>query len=126
MSLCNACRQPGRCCTGFALPIRGDTALEVLVQLAAMHHGLFKGHPNRLSHEDCVDPQRRAHVEHAAVGLPFIPLNPVPGGWRFWCPLLGRDGRCTEYDHRPALCRAYQPASDPICAEWVPDEPDAR
>lgn len=37
----------------------------------------------------------------------------------FDCPLLGEDGRCTDYDGRPELCRLYEAGSDPICAEYT-------
>lgn len=29
------------------------------------------------------------------------------------CPYLGEDRRCTDYGHRPAVCRAFQ--ADELC-----------
>ena len=36
--------------------------------------------------------------------------------WRFTCPALGADGRCTIYESRPAVCREYEPGQDILCA----------
>lgn len=56
-------------------------------------------------------------------GLPFVPSTPEPGArgawaWRFSCPKLGADGRCTIYDDRPDLCRTYEPMSDGLCVHY--------
>lgn len=57
-------------------------------------------------------------------GLPFIPVAVREGYWVFTCPLLDwQTGRCTEYETRPALCRNYEPKSDPLCAEYVAPPP---
>jgi len=100
-SLCDRCRSPGRCCTGLALSatgagpdwMRGRHSLEVYAALATAWHGEGK------------------------LGLPFLPLmRREDGTWRFWCPVLGRDGRCGDYANRPDLCRAYEAGSDRLCA----------
>lgn len=102
------------------------TALEVLVELASTWHGYLPGPAGgafRIRHTgELLD-----RAENVQLGLPFMPLSHAENGaWRFWCPLLGRDGRCTDYENRPALCRTYQSGEDALCAEWVPPpaEPD--
>lgn len=75
-----------------------DTELDILVRLAAVgHEDEWMGH----------------------IGVPFMPLYKLPDGrWRYWCPRLGVDGRCTNYENRPKLCRLYQPKSDFLCTEY--------
>lgn len=117
MSLCATCRLPGRCCAGFPLNVvRGPTALHVLVRLATISHAGNDEDAWESAHAD--DP-------NAQLGVPFLPLWRTPrGGWRFWCPVLGRDGRCTDYDNRPGVCRAFAAGSNRLCAEWTPPAPD--
>lgn len=106
--LCDHCRQPGRCCVGFGLnmPLNtSDTVLHVLVKLASIQHYDCQGRPQ--------------------IGVPFMPLHRkpdgrTPAGWRFCCPLLDRNGRCTDYENRPALCALYRPGTDGICVEHRP------
>ena len=107
--LCNNCRAPGRCCFGFALNGgefgRGMTEIEVRIQLAG-------------------------HCEVTEAGkrepLPFEPMFRGSGDvWRFWCPKLGRDGRCTDYENRPVTCSSgYAPGQDGLCAMYVPPPPE--
>lgn len=43
-------------------------------------------------------------------------LGVIPGVWlkaMIPCPLLGQDNKCTAYDARPLICRAYYAVSDP-------------
>lgn len=102
MSLCDVCTRPGRCCSGFVLNAswaNDVTALEALAGLASC------------------DPLNRDD-RAPAYGLPFLPLYKDPKGWwRFWCPNLGRDGRCGDYENRPQVCRDFVPESgDALCA----------
>lgn len=99
-SLCDACRAPGNCCSGFALSLT-------------------------FSRESW---KHDADKEMAERGLPFFAKSPVietisdAGGAvvvRFGCNKLGEDGRCSDYENRPILCQTYEPASDPLCAEYV-------
>jgi Fe-S-cluster containining protein len=107
VTACDSCRRPGRCCTGFNITGRAPAhwhPLEVYVWLATVRH---------------------RDEAMGDTGLPFMPLWPPPtsGHWRFWCPRLGRDGRCTDYDNRPTLCRIYEPGHDGLCAiheGWYP------
>jgi len=53
--------------------------------------------------------------------LPFNPigLEPTKTGsktWWFTCPLLGKDGKCGDYENRPDLCRRFVPGNgDELC-----------
>lgn len=112
-SLCDRCTNPGRCCTGFTLWTRGpagavpvftasNSVLEVAAGLAQRSYFTAAG----------------AHT----IGLPFLPLWLAPDGdWKFWCPVLGRDGRCGDHANRPALCASFQPGSDALCC--MPPDP---
>lgn len=63
--------------------------------------------------------------------LPFVPLRRMwyeaPNGahkpkdcvWLFRCPKLGEDGRCTVYEHRPEVCRVYEPGEDVMCVHYT-------
>jgi len=122
---CNACPRPGRCCTGFHLGSprldAAETPLEALALLASIQtsltpSGLAVGGFDRV-------PQPDETVRQ--FGLPFLPLWRSPGGrWRWWCPLLTREGRCGDYENRPALCRDYQAGTDALCAMHRPAPPE--
>lgn len=50
--------------------------------------------------------------------LPFRPveISPETGVWWVGCPLLGDDGRCTDYENRPKICVSFQPGgTDKLC-----------
>jgi Fe-S-cluster containining protein len=38
--------------------------------------------------------------------------------WNFNCDRLGADGRCTQYEDRPNICRLYESKSDLLCIEF--------
>jgi Fe-S-cluster containining protein len=115
---------------GFTLPFRGTWA-EVKAGLAGVVSGLDPdGHSRVLTHGGGEYPGDTTKYTHVTQGLPFEPLYEtdrvdVEGKkmWRFWCPKLDRAGRCTIYADRPALCVAYQPKQDALCAEYVPPKP---
>jgi Fe-S-cluster containining protein len=98
MVSCDTCRAPGSCCSAFTLniPVFGDDwkaeAIEKLEQ-----HGLVMFVPVR-----------------KRIGWGRSPFN----GILFNCTRLGSDGRCTDYENRPELCRAYQAGDDALCAEF--------
>lgn len=108
-SLCDRCRNPARCCSGFALNSIDNnmTGLEALAYLAQVEHEDVNG--------------------ETIIGLPFMPLWRAPPfkekladgtealTWRFWCP-LNIKGRCSIYEKRPLLCATYEPQSDFLCA----------
>jgi Fe-S-cluster containining protein len=92
-TLCDGCRAPGACCR--ILSLAGEEGplgpRSSLLEISALL---------------------------ATAALPFVPLVRLDDGVvLFWCPHLGRDGRCGEYDHRPELCRDYREGSGVICIE---------
>ena len=119
--LCDACARPDQCCTGFELNGgsfgAGETALEMLVRMATITTAT-----NADANPAVVlGKQPPPEYDHVMVGLPFMPLMKRPDGrWLLWCPVLGRDGRCTDYENRPALCRSFEAGSDPLCAMHHP------
>ena len=101
-SICDICHRKGSCCVNFTLS--GIT---------------LEAYPTQL----------HALVRTAQAGLPFLPngTNAMWGDedfkgnhWTFACPLLGSDGRCTDYEHRPFYpCGDYQPQEDHRCALYL-------
>lgn len=121
-SLCDACTNPGRCCTGFTLPVARwkETPLEALVVMATVNVGTTTEGWSLLLDPRPGKPRRRDLVS-ADVGLPFMPLSRQPNGnWRWWCPHLVK-GRCSIYEDRPTLCRQFEAGTDPLCCMHVPD-----
>ncbi len=114
--LCDNCSRPGRCCTGFHLPVteHARTPLEALVVMATVSVGTTQDGRSVLLGPDW----RGGHdgsLASAEVGLPFMPLSLEPGGnWRWWCPNLV-DGRCSIYEARPTLCRQFVAGSNRLC-----------
>jgi Fe-S-cluster containining protein len=126
-SLCDTCRAPGKCCSGFVLNggafAMGDTMLEALAKLASLNTGLI-GRDGKAG--PVANPGDYLGATHVQLGAPFMPLYAdAQGRWRFWCPLLGRDGRCTDYEHRPAVCRGYVAGKDALCAMHEPKVEEA-
>lgn len=108
LDLCGNCPKPGMCCrdirlhTGNDIVFRGvATRLEALVALATVRHeDPWMGH----------------------IGLPFLPdrIDGL-GMWVLQCPILGSDGRCTDYENRPLLCRHHEPGFHVPCALTKPE-----
>lgn len=122
--LCDNCSNPGRCCTGFGMPVapQGATMLEALVAMATVVVGTDRdGRSIRL------DPGASlAGIVSAEVGLPFMPFVHKPNdGWRYWCPHLEK-GRCSIYAERPTLCRQFKAGTDPLCCMHTPPREDAK
>lgn len=93
MSACDTCRSPGHCCHDFILMKDFGTKADA----------------------------RRYMRDHV---LPFYPMRAVPhiDGWfRFDCHWIGDDGRCKHYEDRPQTCRLYEPLTDGLCIEHVPN-----
>ncbi len=123
VSVCDTCRNPGRCCTGFSLGgatfPKGETMLDAMIALASC-----------IIHD----------VHERAIVPPFLPLRRIDWErdgdpdhvWSLWCPLLV-NGRCSDYENRPMLCKTYRPRQDGLCAmyegihhEWYEEQHDAR
>ena len=110
MSLCDSCREPGHCCKRLFLsressgPVTEWTPLHALARMAAEWLPfILQG--ERLAYQT----PEGAHYSHFAMT----------------CPLLTSDGRCGDYEHRPQLCRDFEPGSTPLCIEHVPDAQSA-
>jgi Fe-S-cluster containining protein len=91
-SLCDVCFEPGHCCKGFELylPDNEDGYKEDILTIANVNMALFN--------------------------IPFIAIGHSESGTvLFKCPLLDRDGYCTDYQNRPKICRRFEPASDKLC-----------
>jgi Fe-S-cluster containining protein len=103
MSLCETCREPGHCCKAFNLTGTGD------------HHVTFWD-------DDVPHFDRFPFVPLYRIGQGTVEFGPEAGRtyswWRWGCPKLGADGRCTIYDTRPQLCRDFEPGSNPLCIEY--------
>lgn len=39
------------------------------------------------------------------------------------CTLLDENGRCSDYENRPVICRIYRPKSDALCCEYEGERP---
>ena len=104
-TLCDICRDPGACCRGFRLNVwisRGATP------------------------EEAGEQMRERTKEQVGAPFPFEAIQPEPPGsddanespWDFWkwsCPKLAPDGRCSIYENRPAVCRQFEAGSDKLC-----------
>lgn len=106
MSLCDSCPKPGECCRNIHLYYADGAEVTTWA-------------------DDPLGVQR-VLAERA---LPFVPssveiyVSPPdseePGReyctWVFQCPKLGADGRCTDYENRPELCRHLEPGASEPC-----------
>lgn len=107
LSLCDNCFSPGACCKGFTFPDK-----------------TFWFDDNELSVYECL-----AKEDSSGRLLPFVLLRRGDDSWidedtgrpyghyHFWCPLL-KNGRCGDYQNRPAVCRNYEPASCGLCVHF--------
>jgi Fe-S-cluster containining protein len=119
---CDNRPKPGRCCTGLGLGgfAWGKHPLEALIAAATVVTANFG--------DQAVDAESivGGDMRNIQIGLPFLPFHRLENGhWRWWCFNLTPAGRCGDYENRPALCHTFQPASDPLCAMFVP-RPDAN
>jgi hypothetical protein len=117
---CGSCFAPGFCCRNIVLAAgdfkRGALHLDLLVELATIPTYLENGQPYVAGNGD------RLTGDCAAIGLPFMPLyRRQSGAWVLWCPNLTRDGKCGDYDNRPALCRSFKPGEHIPCVMRGPD-----
>lgn len=105
MSPCDTCSRPGACFRGFVLSLN--------------------------FHEE--DWQGAARSRLDGYGLTYFRIDEAiktehtlanSVGIRCSCDRLGEDGRCTDYDNRPMVCRTYDPLYDGLCAEFVGPSPN--
>jgi Fe-S-cluster containining protein len=101
MTACDTCRVPGFCCTNIRLftPSGEFTIWDT-------------------------DEPGQALRERQPEPLPFLPLAKLrtfkaPEGaystWGWTCTRLTAEGRCGDYENRPALCRSFVPIEDLRC-----------
>lgn len=117
MSACDTCRAPGFCCRNIRL---------------------FGNRPSPAANGEVAFPASldtvRVLDEIQGEALPFKPVatretfeprrlpdwdGPIIGEtlqtWTWSCPRLGADGRCTDYENRPRMCRSFEPVVDTLC-----------
>jgi Fe-S-cluster containining protein len=119
-SICDTCVQPGTCCKDFGMPgfeNRPTRRLQkkVLRSLASALAEDGKAYRRGDGHPLEGD-------THYLAGLPFKPDKRIDDNWLYSCPHLGKDGRCKDYNNRPALCVSYQPRQDQLCVMYVEKE----
>jgi len=103
MSLCDTCSNPGACCRNFELKAKHPETI-LLLQ---------KGH------------KLEVLATCAEWGFPFIPTEHDGNFWHFKCTVLTSEGRCGDYENRPALCSNYVAGSDELCVEHIPETEEA-
>jgi len=104
MSLCDRCMAPGACCRKFWLNVEVPNERGPAAFLAELR-----------------DPDGRRY--------PFVPydIGESRDGhtlYRWNCPKLGVNGRCTIYEDRPNVCRIFEPLSAGLCVHFWPDAGD--
>lgn len=67
------------------------------------------------------NPQSNVNGDYETLRLHPL-YQDTDGKWTFWCDAW-KHGRCSIYDHRPSMCRTYEPQSDILC--WHHDETTA-
>ncbi len=127
-SLCDRCARPGTCCCGFVLgqgvlcngPAGAVDAMLTEIVTCTNRDGSGSyvcGH----GAQDFERAQLDERYAHVTLGLPFQRMSRDPDGrWRYWCPRLGADGRCRNYEARPGVCRALVPGAAKPCCHHVP------
>ena len=109
MSVCDSCIKPGSCCKGLYLSAEPSSSLSFwadehpLAALVRMVEMDLPFVPAKVAHRYTDEASGREYVTY-----------------RYDCTMLGDDGRCTIYEDRPQLCRAYEPKSDALCIMHEP------
>lgn len=111
MSICDKCYSPGRCCKSFVLFGADDKRATLWVDEDYNEQLKERGLPFRFLEVDQVFEAEDAGRQYCS----FVAT----------CPLLGPDGRCTDYEARPKLCKIYEPQSSPLCIHFHSDAGDA-
>lgn len=97
-TLCSVCPEPGHCCKRFYL---GPKRLEGTLEEAQQY----------------IDGRGFPFTALGFVTRSTCPLDETRNLSEIvcTCPKLTPEGLCSIYESRPALCRNYQPGSDPLC-----------
>lgn len=107
MSSCDQCPRPGACCVAFPLSLPLPRAYaEAKQRWEDWQAANNSSWPFELL-RPLEDSAQREWRQHLGAGDEVI--------WRFTCPKLGADGRCTIYAERPQPCRDFEPLSDSLC-----------
>lgn len=111
MSLCDRCFAPGQCCRDLVLLredghtittwVGGDPVAELADRIGEHWFVPASVQGEWTVPEDAEEDAGRTYRAH-----------------RWACRALGPDGRCTVYESRPALCRAFEPGSGPLCVHY--------
>jgi Fe-S-cluster containining protein len=123
MSLCDTCKRPGHCCSGFMLgggsfpPARTREEAQAQIDKQLMH---------RVDGTLQISPFELMYLENFLQADHVTGIKDWVAGWKMRCTKLV-NGRCSIYDTRPQLCKDYAPATDSLCfhhvpAEWVQTE----
>ena len=107
--ICDKCHAPGSCCKGFHLSLMGWESPEDL--------------PSKI--DAAVETLKNMGLDFFVPYKPLKPFNKESGliygyndnekvsmTWR--CTRL-KDGKCSDYENRPDLCKTYKPMSDDLC-----------
>jgi Fe-S-cluster containining protein len=115
VSLCDHCVKPGHCCRDIYISSQSHSGTFYADEWPAA--GLrwlddaMPGHPFSPLRLEVIDPADLRHDQNA--GRPY-------GFGRWSCRNLAPSGRCGDYENRPELCKAYEPASDGLCVMYMP------
>ena len=107
-TMCETCTDPGHCCRDFSVFQDGKAKTFWL------------------------DGDGTAESFLAEQDLPFTPrvigefvvekTGRRYASYRFSCPMLTDKGRCSIYQNRPDMCRAYEAGSDTLCVYYSDEE----
>ena len=93
-SLCDDCTAPGRCCRSFGITLWAGTAEDAAEIFAD------RGYPFAVVAYDGPYTDEESRRDYGRVTCE--------------CPHVV-EGRCAIYDHRPQVCRNFEPTSDRLC-----------
>lgn len=119
MSKCDTCALPGYCCRsirlfgqrvtplGFEVTFSDELDPAKALKAISVHDLPFVPVARRETYQPADPP-----------GWEGAPISPTRSTWTYSCPRLGEDGRCTDYDNRPWLCRQFAPEDDALCLHY--------
>lgn len=113
MSLCDTCRDPGACCRAFTFCRQfpyGMPRVEV-------QKWLSEGGDPTGSGSDCCPVPFEAIIPCKFFGDEGA-TSPQTVHWLVSCPRIDDDGRCSDYETRPQVCRKFEPKAGSLCCEF--------